>query len=83
MAGMGQADYLLGHLSLLSGCECCWGAQLILHKFQAGTDVERAFSGDFDTTLVKAPLGYSYSPNREWALTMAEPIHYTVPLELD
>lgn len=76
MAQMGQADYLLGRLSPLSGCDCCWGAQPLLHQFQGGMDVERAFVDHFDTTLVTAPLRYSYSPNREWALIIDSPLTF-------
>ena len=62
MAQMAQSDYLLGHLSPLSGCDSCWSAQPTIHQFQAGTYVNRGFSRGFDTTLVTLPLRYSYSP---------------------
>lgn len=76
MAQMGQADYLLGHLSPFTECDCCWGAQPVLHQFQAGTDVVRAFVDDFETTLVTAPLRYSYSPDREWAFIVDSPLTF-------
>jgi hypothetical protein len=76
MSQMGQSDYLLGHLSPLSGCDCSWESQPIRHQFQAGTDVERAFVSGFDTTLVTAPLRYSYSPNRKWALILDAPLTF-------
>lgn len=76
LAQMAQADYLVGHLAPLSGCCDCWSAQPILHQFQAGSSVERAFSKGFDTTAVTFPLRYSYSPNRDWALILDGPLTY-------
>lgn len=76
MAQMGQADYLLGHLSPLSGCDCGWNAQPIVHQFQVGTYVGRAFSHEFDTTTVTLPLRYSYSPDLHWAFILDAPITY-------
>lgn len=77
MAQMAHADYALGHLSPLSGCDCCcWSAQPILHQFQAGAVIGRAFSNGFETTIVTAPLRYSYSPNREGAFIMDAPLTY-------
>ncbi len=65
LAQMAQSDYLLGRLSPLSGCDC-GGAQPIVHQFQAGTYVGRAFSGEFDTTTITLPLRYSYSSCQSW-----------------
>lgn len=75
LAKMGQADYLLGELSPLSGCSC-FSAQAILHQFQAGLESGRAFSGHYDTTTVTLPLRYSYSPDRRWALILDAPFTY-------
>lgn len=76
MGRMTQADYLLGHLSPLSGCDCCWSAQPIYHQFQAGLNVSRAFAGGFDTTNVTIPLRYSYSPTLDWAFIIDSPLTY-------
>lgn len=76
MAEMGQADYLLGRLSPLSGCDCGWSAQPFLHQFQVGLNPARAFSGGYDTTLVTLPLRYSYSPDGMWALILDAPFTY-------
>jgi len=78
MAQMAQADYLIGRLSPLSGCDCCWSAQPITHQFQAGLYSGRGFSDGFDTTIVTIPLRYSYSPNRTWALVLDAPQNYVV-----
>ncbi len=76
MAQMAQADYLLGHLSPLAGCDCSWCAQPLVHQFQAGSILGRAFSKGFDTTVVTLPLRYSYSPNGEWAFILDAPVTY-------
>lgn len=76
MAQMAQADYLVGHLSPLSGCDCCWTSQPIIHQFQAGAYTGRAFSGGFDTTSITLPLRYSYSPTSDWAFVIDAPITY-------
>jgi hypothetical protein len=76
LAESGQADYLLGHLSPLAGCDCCWSAQPIVHQFQAGTNIARSFSGGYDTTLVTLPLRYSYSPTGDFALILDAPFTY-------
>ena len=76
MAQMAQADYLVGHLSPLSGCDCSWGAQPIVHQVQSGLDAGRAFSGGYDTTIVTLPLRYSFSPDLEWAFIIDAPISY-------
>lgn len=76
MAQMAEADYLLGHLSPLSGCDCSWSAQPILHQFQVGTKVTRGFAKGFDDTIVTLPLRYSYSPDREWAFILDAPFTY-------
>lgn len=76
MAQMGQADYLLGRLSPLSGCDCFWNSQPIVHQFQGGVNAGRAFSGGFDTTSVNLPLRYSYSPCADWALIIDAPLTY-------
>lgn len=76
MAQMGQADYMLGHLSPFSGCDPCWSAQPIVNQIQVGTYVERASSDDFDTTAVTLPLRYSYSPDLNHALIFDAPITY-------
>lgn len=77
MAQMAQADYLLGSLSPLSGCDnCCWTAQPIRHQFQAGIYAGRSFSNGFDTTTVTIPLRYSFSPDYHWAFILDAPITY-------
>jgi hypothetical protein len=75
-AQMAQSDYLLGHLSPLSGCDCSYGAQPIVHQFQAGFIAGRAFSGGFDTTTVTLPSRYSYSPDLNWAFIIDAPLTY-------
>ena len=76
LAQMGQSDYLLGRLSPLSGCDC-WSAQPIVHQFQAGSYVGRAFSEGFDTTSITLPLRYSYSPGPfDWALILDAPLTF-------
>jgi hypothetical protein len=76
MAQMAQADYLLGRLTPLSGCDCSCAPQPITHLFQAGVNGERAFSYPFDTTSVTIPLRYSYSPARTWAVILDAPLTY-------
>lgn len=76
MAQMAQFDYALGRLSPLSGCDCSWSAQPILHQFQAGLIAGRAFCKGFDTTLISLPLRYSYSPDFRWALIIDVPVTY-------
>lgn len=76
LSQMGQADYLLGRLSPLSGCSCTWTAQPIVHQFQAGLYAGRSFSGGFDTTTVTLPLRYSYSPDSRWAIILDAPFTY-------
>jgi len=76
MSQMAQADYLMGRLTPLSGCDCSWSAQPIVHQFQAGVHAGRAFSKSYDTTIVTLPLRYSYSPNHDWALVLDAPFTY-------
>jgi len=76
MAQMAQADYLLGHLSPLSGCDCSWSAQPVVHQYQLGLTAGRAFCKGFDTTIVTIPLRYSYSPNLNWAFIIDAPLTY-------
>lgn len=77
MAQMGQSDYMMGHLSPLSGCDChCWSAQPVVHQFQTGLNTLRAFSHKFDTTTVSMPLRYSYSPNGDWAFVVDAPVTF-------
>lgn len=76
MNQMAQADYLLGSLSPLSGCDSCWSAQPIVHQFQAGTLATRAFSKGYDTTSITVPLRYSYSPQGTWAFVLDAPFTY-------
>ncbi|MCE5316728.1 MAG: hypothetical protein LLG04_05115 [Parachlamydia sp.] len=76
MAQMGQADYLVGHLSPLAGCDECWCAQPIVHQFQAGLYSGRAFCHRFDTTTLTLPLRYSYSPDLSWAFIIDLPLTY-------
>lgn len=76
MAQMGEADYLLGHLSPLAGCDCSFSAQPILHQFQAGLNGGRAFTDGYDTTVVTLPLRYSYSPDGNWAVILDAPLTY-------
>lgn len=73
---MAQADFLLGHLSPLSGCDCNWTAQPIVHQYQTGLYAGRAFSKGFDTTVVTLPLRYSFSPNLKWAFILDAPLTY-------
>lgn len=73
---MAQADYLTGNLSPLSGCNCGWSAQPIVHQFQVGFLAARGFSKGFDTTSVILPLRYSYSPDLNWALIVDAPFTY-------
>lgn len=74
MAQMAQQDYSIGHLSPLSGCDCSWRAQPIVHQFQAGTYAERSFCKQFETSTITFPLRYSYSPNLNWALILDAPL---------
>lgn len=76
MGQMAQSDYLMGKLSPLSGCDCCWSAQPIIHQFQSGTFGCRAFSEGYDTTTITLPLRYSYSPDYRWALIVDAPLTY-------
>ena len=76
MAQMAQQDYMLGHLSPFSGCDCSWSAQPIVHEFQLGVSAGRAFSKGFDTTLVTSSLRYSYSPDLHWAFILDAPVTY-------
>lgn len=76
MAQMAQADYRLGRLSPLAGCDCGWCAQPIVHQFQMGLNSGRAFSEGFDTTVVTFPLRYSYSPNLKSAFIVDAPLTY-------
>jgi hypothetical protein len=74
MAQMGQADFQIGRLSPLRGCNCCWSSQPIIHQFQAGMQLGRAFSDKFDTTIVSLPLRYSYCPSGSYALILDAPL---------
>lgn len=76
MALMAQADYLIGRLTPLSGCDCCWSSQPIVNLFQSGLNVGRAFSKKFDTTVISLPLRYSYSPHLDWAFIIDAPFTY-------
>lgn len=76
MGQMAQSDYLLGKLSPLSGCDSCSSAQPIVHQFQVGAFVARAFCDRYDTTLLTLPLRYSYSPDYRWAFILDAPITY-------
>jgi hypothetical protein len=76
MAQMAQASYLLGRLYPLSGCDCSCESQPLVHLFQTGLQVGRAFSGGFDTTIVSLPLRYSYSPCHTWALIIDAPVYF-------
>lgn len=75
-AQMAQADYLVGHLSPLSGCDSCWSAQPIVNQYQVGVNSGRAFSKGFDTTAVSLPLRYSFSPDLNWAFILDAPLTY-------
>lgn len=75
MAQMGQADYLLGRLSPLAGCDC-WSSQPVRHQFQAGLIAGRTFANLFDTTIVTLPVRYSYSPTHTWAFIIDAPLSY-------
>ena len=74
MALMAQGDYLLGNLSPLSGCDCCWSAQPIRHQFQVGLNIGRGLVDGYETTSVNIPLRYSYSPNRQSAFIIDMPM---------
>jgi len=76
MSQMAQCDYLIGHLSPLSGCDCSWSAQPIVHQFQVGSSYTRGFSKGFDTTSLTLPLRYSYSPDLNWAFIVDAPLTY-------
>lgn len=76
MAQIAQSDYLLGKLSPLTGCDCSWTAQPIVHQFQAGLNAGRGFSGGFDTTAVTMPNRYSYSSDLHWAFIVDLPLTY-------
>lgn len=76
LSQMAQADYLLGHLSPLSGCDCSWGAQPTTHLCQAGLFAGRSFSRKFDTTSVTIPARYSYSPDSRKAFIIDAPFTY-------
>lgn len=76
IAAMASADYLLGHLSPLSGCDCSYESQPIVHQFQAGLEVSRAFAKKFDTTTVAIPMRYSYSPDLKGAIIIDAPLEY-------
>lgn len=76
MAQMGQADYLMGHLSPLSGCNCGWHAQPIVNQAQLGAYLGRSFAGGFDTTSVTVPLRYSYSRDLNHAFIIDAPLTY-------
>lgn len=67
---MAQADYLIGRLSPLSGSDCNWSAQPIVHQFQTGSYAGRAFPKEFEVTTLTLPLRYSYSPNLSWAFIL-------------
>lgn len=72
---MADSDYKMGHLYPFSGCGC-YEAQPVVHQFQAGFNVGRAFAHEFDTTSVAIPFRYSYSPNLRWALILDAPLEY-------
>lgn len=76
MAQMGEADYLLGSLSPLAGCDCSFSAQPILHQFQVGLNAGRASASPYDTTVVTLPLRYSYSPDGNFAFILDAPLTY-------
>lgn len=76
MAQMGQADYLVGHLSPLSGCSCGWSSQPIVNQIQVGLHAGRSFAGGFDATLLTLPLRYSYSPDLDHAFILDAPLTY-------
>lgn len=75
-AQMAQADYLVGHLSPFSGCDCCWSTQPIVNQYQTGVKAGRAFSRGFDTTAITLPLRYSFSPDLNWAFILDAPLTY-------
>ncbi|WP_068467172.1 hypothetical protein [Candidatus Protochlamydia phocaeensis] len=76
MAQMGQADYVIGHLSPLSGCQCGWTAQPLVNQVQIGSHIGRSFTGGFDTTSVTIPLRYSYSWDLNHAFIIDAPLTY-------
>jgi hypothetical protein len=76
LSQLGQADYNMGRLSLLSGCECCWNTQPVVHQFQIGAQIWRAFSQGYDTTSVFLPIQYSYSPMDNWAFIIDAPLTF-------
>lgn len=74
MYQMAQADYLYGRLSPLTGCDCCWSSQPVIHQFQVGAQFNRGFADKFETTAITVPLRYSYSPDLTWAFIVDVPI---------
>jgi hypothetical protein len=75
MAQMAEADYLLGRLYPLSGCDCGL-SQPSVHHFQVGLSGVRGFSKGYDTTSVSLPARYSYSPSGTWAFILDAPLTY-------
>lgn len=76
LSRMGLSDYLIGHLSPLSGCDCEWSAQPIVHQFQLGANSGWAFCKGFNTTSITMPTRYSYSPDLDWALILDAPLTF-------
>jgi hypothetical protein len=76
MSIMAKYDYAYGRLSPLSGCECCWSSQPILHQFQAGLNVGRGLTKGFETTTITLPLRYSYSRDGQHAFIIDMPITF-------
>jgi len=78
LALMPQADYLLGRLTPLSGCDCCWSAQPVHYLFQTGFLDTEAMCRGFNTTNYSFPLRYSFSPDHRWAFILDMPLNVIV-----
>jgi len=78
MSLMTQADYLLGRLSPLAGCDYCWTAQPIHNQFQAGIQTGWAFCDEFTTSVFTLPLRYTYSRDLNYAFIIDAPQTFLV-----
>lgn len=73
---MAQADYEIGLLNPMNGCECHWSSQPTVNQYQVGVSTGRAFTEGFDTTIITFPLRYSFSPDLNKAFIIDAPISY-------
>lgn len=76
MSQLAVSDYNLAKLSPLSGCDCGWSAQPVVHQFKLGAEYQRGFSGGYDTGVAVLPIRYSYSPNGESAFIVDAPFYF-------